>query len=278
MNNRYFTEKAFNKEYGKEMISAITVYENMTKSGFKEDALAIFDFDFTSNKKEKLDSLSKFLTDNYDFKLKNPEKEKDHWILQGDAIELPYTKDNLMFWAIDLYCKGFEFDCRLNGYGALTDPENLTYLNLQSVDSFHMKGMDALNKRNFGAAIIYFTVALKIDPKDKISLQARGYCKDEIHTWKAARRDYDQALEIDSNYVDALLIRATNKDDAGEHKEALKDYDKVIELEPENNLAYFNRGNTKFSLGDKIGACEDWTKAQSLGSPYAKDRLNAECK
>jgi len=84
-------------------------------------------------------------------------------------------------------------------------------------------------------------------------------------------------LKIDPNYVDALLTRATNKDDAGEHKDALKDYDKVIELDPKNDLAYFNRGNTKFSLGDKKGACEDWTKAKSLGSPYAQDRLNEEC-
>jgi len=279
MDNRYFTEDIFNKQYGQEMISAIRVYKNMTKSGFKENALATFDFDFTSNTKEKLDSLAKFLTDNYDFKLKSPKKEKDHWILQGDAIELPYTEDNLMFWALDLYCKGYEFDCRLNGYGALTDPKNLTYLKLenQKAESFFKKGIDALNKRNFGSAIIYFTIALKLDPKDKTSLQARGYCKDEIHTWKAARRDYDEALKIDPNYVDALLTRATNKDDAGEHKDALKDYDKVIELDPKNDLAYFNRGNTKFSLGDKKGACEDWTKAKSLGSPYAQDRLNEEC-
>ena len=280
MGNRYITEADFNNNYGKEMVSAITVYESMTKSGFKENALATFDFDFTSDTKEKLDSLAKFLTDNYNFRLRIPKKEEDHWIVQGDAIELPYTEDNLIFWALDLYCKGYEFDCRLSGYGALTDPKNLTYLNLdnQTADSFHKKGIDALDKRDFGAAINYFTTALKLDPKNKSTWLARGYCKDEIHTWKAARKDYDQALEIDPNYVDALLIRATNKDDAGEHKEALKDYNKVIQLEPKNDLAYFNRGNTKFSLGDKKGACEDWTKSKSLGSPYAQDRLNAECK
>jgi len=280
MNNRYFTKEDFNANYGKEVISAIDVYQRMTKSGFKENALATFDFDFTSDTKEKLDSLAKFLTDNYDFKLKSPEKKEGHWIVEGDAIELPYTEDNLMFWALDLYCKGYEFDCRINGYGALTDPKNLTYLSLenQTADSFHNKGIDALNKRDFGAAIIYFTTALKLEPENKATLQARGYCKDEIRAWKAARKDYDKALEIDPNYVDALLITATNKDDAGEHKEALKDYDKVIQLEPTNDLAYFNRGNTKFSLNDKKGACEDWTKAKSLGSPYAQDRLAAECK
>jgi len=280
MNNRYFTEEDFNAQYGKEMVSAITVYERMTKSGFKENALATFDFDFTSNTEEKLDSLAMFLTDNYGFKLKTPKREEDHWIVQGDAIELPYSGDNLMFWALDLYCKGYEFDCRLGGYGALTDPKNLVYLNLehQTADSFHKKGIDALDKRNFGAAIIYFTTVLRLDSKNKATLLARGYCKDEIHTWKSARKDYDEALKMDPNYVDALVIRGTNKDDAGEQEEALKDYDKAIQIDPENDLAYFNRGNTKFSLGDKKGACEDWTKAKSLGSPYASDRMTAECK
>jgi tetratricopeptide (TPR) repeat protein len=280
MNTRFFPKDEFNKQYGKEMVGAVTVYEQMTKNGFRHNALATFDFDFVSDKKEKLDSLSKFLTDNYNYKMKAVKKEQDQWILEGDAIELPYDEDNLMFWAIDMYCKGYEFDCRLNGYGALTDPKNLTYLDLKndSAETFFKKGIAAINKRNFGAAIIYFTMALKIDPKQAKTWQARGYCKDEIYTWKAARRDYEKALEIDPTNVDALLTLATNKDNAGEHTEALKDYDQVLTLEPENDLAYFNRGNTKFSLGDKKGACEDWTKAKSLGSPYAQDRLNAECK
>jgi tetratricopeptide (TPR) repeat protein len=280
MAKRFFTEEDFNKQYGKEMVSAVTVYERMTKNGFKDNALATFDFDFVSDKKEKLDSLSKFLNDNYHYKLKAVKKQDGQWMLEGEAIELPYTEDNLMFWAIDLYCKGYEFDCQLNGYGALTDPKNITYLDLKkdSAESFHKKGIDAINKRDFGAAIIYFTIALEIDPKKAKTWQARGYCKDEIYIWKAARRDYEKALEIEPNNVDALLILATNKDNAGEHKEALIDYDKVLKLEPENDLAYFNRGNTKLSLGDKKGACADWTKAKSLGSPYAQDRLDAECK
>ena len=280
MTKRFFSEEEFNKRYAKEMVSAVAVYERMTKNGFKDNALATFDFDFVSDKKEKLNSLSKFLNDNFSYKLKEVKKQDGQWILAGDAIELPYTEDNLMFWAIDLYCKGYEFDCKLNGYGALTDPNNLTYLDFKndSAEAYHKKGIEAINKRDFGAAIIYFTVAIEIDPKKAKTWQARGYCKDEIYTWKAARRDYEKALEIEPNNVDALLTFATNKDNAGEHKDALEVYDKVLQLEPENDLAYFNRGNTKFSLDDKKGACADWTKAKSLGSPYAQDRIDAECK
>jgi tetratricopeptide (TPR) repeat protein len=280
MSKRFFTEEEFNQQYGKEMISAINVYERMSKSGFKENALAKFDIDFISDKKEKLDTLSEFLTANYNYTLKPPRQEQETWILEGDAVELPYNKDNLLFWAIDLYCKGYEFDCRPNGYGALTDQKNLTYWNLEkeTAETYHKKGIDAINKRNFGAAIIYFTTALQIDPKKTKTWQARGYCKDEIFAWKAARSDYEKALEIEPNNVDALLTLATNKDNAGEHEAALLDYNKVLQLEPNNDLAYFNRGNTKFSLGDKTGACQDWKKAKSLGSSYAQQRIDAECK
>src|SRR5690606_15815009 len=100
MTKRFFSEDEFNKQYGKEMVSAVIVYERMTKNGFKDNALATFDFDFVSDKKEKLDSLSKFLNDSYNYKLKTPQKREGQWILEGDAIEFPYTKDNLMFWAI----------------------------------------------------------------------------------------------------------------------------------------------------------------------------------
>ena len=127
MDNRFFTKAAFSKDFGKEMASALAVYKRMANDGFKEYALATFDFDFTSNTKEKLDSLAAFLTANYGFTLEAPQKEKNLWALQGDAIAQPYSEDNLLFWAMDLYCKGYTFDCRLNGYGALTDPKHLVF-------------------------------------------------------------------------------------------------------------------------------------------------------
>lgn len=280
MDSRFFTKKEFNSGYSEEKYAATNVYKRMLKDGFKDYALAKFDIDFISDSSQKLYILSAFLQENYDFKFEKPVQDDDHWILTGTATALPYTEEDLMFWVIDLYCKGYEFDCRLDGYGALSDPDSLSYLEADPevpVD-FYNEGLNEINKRNFGKAIIYFSVAIKSSPKMKEAWQARGYCKEMIYSYKAARRDYDKALEIDPDYTDALLIRATNKDDAGEYDGALKDYNRVIELEPDNGLAYYNRGNTKFNLGDKSGACMDWTKAKSLGDTNAQKRLDAECK
>ncbi len=280
MDNRFFTRKEFNSGYSEEKQAAIDVYKRMFKDGFKDYTLAKFDLDFISNSSQKLDTLSAFLQENYDFTFKKPVQEDDHWILAGTATALPYTEEGLIFWVIDLYCKGYEFDCKLNGYGALSDPDSLSDLDVETEMpvGFYEKGLIEIDKRNFGKAIICFSVEIKSSLKMKEAFQARGYCKEMIYSYKAARRDYDKALEIDPDYADALLSRATNKDDAGEYDGALKDYNHVIELEPDNGLAYYNRGNTKFNLGDKSGACMDWSKAKSLGDANAQKRLNVECK
>jgi tetratricopeptide (TPR) repeat protein len=101
--------------------------------------------------------------------------------------------------------------------------------------------------------------------------------KDKLHTWKAARRDYDKAIELAPDFTDAIVNRAANKDEAGEYEDAIADYTKVIEIKPDDAMAYFNRGNSKLNLKDKKGACEDWNKAKELGAEYAEDRITELC-
>lgn len=279
-NKRFFGEEEFFNDFKEECEKALNVFEQMCENGFTENALAVFDFDFVSDKKEKLTTLKEFFETNYTYSFQEIIKKDSLFTLTGETLKLPFDEDGLLFWAIDLYTKGFEFDCILSGYGSLTDSQNLEFLDLTTSSSsdYFESGLELLNKKNYSNAIIDFGTAIRIDPTNKEAYQARGYCKDELKVPKMAREDYDKAIEIDPNYVDALLIRATNKDDAAEHEEALRDYDKVIKIDPGNNLAYYNRGNTRFSLGDKSGACNDWAKAKELGSEYAQERLDKECK
>lgn len=279
-NKRFVSEEEFNNDFKGEAEKALAVYERMTESGFKENALAVFDFDFVSNKKEKLNELKAFFETNYSYKFNAIEKSDSNWLLNGETLQLSFDEDSLMFWAIDLFTKGFEFDCILTGYGSLTDPNNLEFLDLlqNSSEYYYTKGIECISKRNFSNAIIDFTTSIRIDPNNKESFSARGYCKEELQVSKMAKDDYDKAIEIDPNFIEALLYRATNLDNSGEHHKAILEYDKVIQLEPQNHLAYFNRGNSKFSLNNKISACADWTKAKELGSEYAQERLDMECR
>lgn len=278
-NKRFFSEEGFYNDFNEEAEKALSVYERMNRNGFKKNALAVFDFDFVSDKKEKLNKLKDFFETNYSYKFNAIEKSDSNWLLNGETLKLSFDEDGLMFWAIDLFTKGFEFDCILTGYGSLTDPNNSEFLDLTQNSSkyYYEKGLKCISKGNFSNAIIDFTTSIRIDPNNKASFSARGYCKDELQVPKMAKDDYDKAIEIDPTYIEVLMYRATNLDNSKKHEEALTEYNKVIELEPENHLAFFNRGNTKFSLNDKAGACNDWTKAKELGSEYAQERLEVEC-
>lgn len=279
MDNTFFTLEQFNENFAKEMVSASEVYERRKESGMKDYSLAKYDFVYISDDKGKLNSLAAFLQSNYNYSKLEIKKQKKHWELSGEATEFPVDEDNLLYWALDLYCKGYEFDCILDGYGAMGDPNNQGFPNMKensSADYFNL-AIDAYNNRNLGMAIVHFTTSIRIDPSDPDSWYSRGIAKDELYTWKSARQDYDKAIELAPDFVEAIINRAANKDNAGEYEDALKDYNKAIELEPENAMAYFNRGNTKYNMEDRQAACEDWHKAKELGADYAQERIDDNC-
>jgi tetratricopeptide (TPR) repeat protein len=280
MENIFFTKVQFNSNFGKEMASANSVYEQRKISGMDDFALATYDFIFIADEQDKLTRLGNFLSASYGYQINELKKRDEYWELTGDATEFPVDENNLMYWALDLYCKGYEFDCKLDGYGAMGDPKSqrFTDMGANNADYYFGLAMQAYNKRNLGMAIIHFSTAIKINPNDPDSWYSRAIVKDELHTWKAARRDYDKAIELAPDFIDAIVNRAANKDGAGEYDEAIEDYNTAIVLDSQNAMAYFNRGNSKFNKKDNKSACEDWNKAKELGANYAQQRIDDHCK
>ena len=177
-----------------------------------------------------------------------------------------------------MFCKGYEFDCILDGYGATSDPDlGSPTMDIGLEDHYFDLGLEAYNKRNFGMAIINSSTAIKIKPSDPNSWYSRAIAKENLFAWKSARQDYDKAIALAPNFVDAIVNRGANKDEAKEYAEAIKDYSKAIEIQPENAMAYFNRGNSKSKIGDKNGACKDWHRSKELGADYADERINKMC-
>lgn len=279
MPNRFFSQKEFNDQFGSEMASAAAVYERRRADGMKDYSLATYDFVFISDEAGKLQSLGAFLKQNYGYKINEIDEYDGYYELTGDATEFPVDENNLMYWALDLYCKGYEFDCKLDGYGASGDPNNQAFPDLSSnlYDTYFDKAMRAYDQQNLGMAAIHLSTAIKIDATDPNAWYSRGIVKDELYTWKSARRDYDKAIELAPDFVEAIINRAANKDEAGEYSEAIDDYTTAIGFEPANAMAHFNRGNSKFNIGDKTGACEDWKKAEILGADYARKRIDKDC-
>lgn len=279
MRERYFNHEQFVANFGKEMASASDVYHLRKRDGVPDYAYATFDFIYISDSKSKLEDLSSFFSHQYGFKIRKIEKENDHWLLEGNATRFPVDEDNLMFWALDLYCKGYQFDCVLDGYGAIEETDVLDIPKLEKNDVTHYfeLAMEAYNNQNLGMAIVHFSTAIKIDPEDPNSWYSRAIIKDDLHTWKAARRDYDMAISLAPDFVDAIVNRGANKDNAGEFESAIDDYNDAIRIDPMNAMAFFNRGNSKHNIKDIKGACEDWKKAMDLGAEYALERIEKYC-
>ncbi|MRG43492.1 tetratricopeptide repeat protein [Chitinophaga sp. SYP-B3965] len=275
MEGRFFTQEQFIKQFSEEVLWAAAVYDRLIKSGFQEYALGEFDFLFVADQREKLEKLSAFLTNTYGLKIGEIGEKEGLLGFTGISPMFPIDQDNLLAWGIDLYFKGFEFDCKLDGYGTFASPDNKEFPNLElsQLAYYFDLGISSYNNRNYGASIIHFTSAIKIFPENPNTWYSRAIAKEAIFLTAKAREDYDKAIELAPTFKEAYINRAVNKSETEDYTSAIEDFNKAIELDANNAPVYFNRGNIKYALGDKDGAIEDWKKAKGLGADYAADRL-----
>lgn len=121
VDNQFFTWSNFVESFGREMRIAEDIFSKMAKAGLKENCLCRFDFTFVSNREEPLLRLSEFLRAHYPYETESPHAEEMGWELGGRTDEIAVTADNLMYWALDMAKRGYEFDAEFDAYGALYD-------------------------------------------------------------------------------------------------------------------------------------------------------------
>jgi len=285
MENTFITWQDFVDGFGKEMVSADDVYNNMLNHGLVDNSMAKFDYHFISDKEKNLEALKAFLIEHYPYENKEiKEIENELWELNGITNEIPVTQDNLLYWGLDMYKRGYEFDSKIDGYGAMFDHNNpkLPDLKVSLEDQYFNKAIEEYHRGNLSGAIINWNLVLEINPNDPNSYYSRGIVKNELYTWKSAMNDYNRAIEIAPDFISAIVNRATLKDENGDLEGAIDDYNRVLEFEnidvEQKQRIYFNRGNTKFNMGDKNNACKDWIRALELGADYAQERIDDHCK
>ena len=284
MEQKFFTWDNFVDGFGKEMVSAEEVFERMVNSGLKDNCLTKMDFTFISDKKENLQKLGKFIKSHYPYSVQEVRKYGKLWEINGETNEIPMTADNLLYWGLDMYKRGYEFDAKLDAYGGPFDPKEQKFTEIDSskADYYFDKGLDCYNNGDLSGALFNWTLTIQIDPTDPNAYYSRAIVKNELYTWKSALKDYDKALEIAPKFVSALINRGGLKDENGDYQGAIADYETVLKLDKleaeQKQQAYFNLGNTYFNLKDKKTACENWNKALENGAEYAKERINEHCK
>lgn len=284
MDNKYITWDDFVDGFGKEMAVAEDVFNNMAKNGLKNNTMTKMDFTFISDKKENLIKLGEFLKTHYPYTVQEVKRFDKLWEINGETNEFPMTADNLLYWVLDMYKRGYEFDATIDAYGGLADSKTAKFptLDATKADFYFDQGLECYNNGDLSGSIFNWTLAIEVDSKDPNAYYSRAIVKSELYTWKSALKDYDKALEIAPKFVSALINRGGLKDENGDYQGAITDYETVLKLDKleaeEIQQAYFNLGNTYFNLKDKKTACENWNKALENGAEYAKERINEHCK
>lgn len=211
----------------------------MVSDGLTHYSMLAFDFHFLSDSREKLINLAELLENSYQFKVKDPVRtENGLWDLSGETNRFPVTEDNLVYWTLDMYKRGYEFDAKLDGFGALYDKSAQSFPPFGTVpaEEFFNKGLGYYNQGNLSGAIIEWTNTLEVDANDADALYSRAIVKNELYASNAAMIDYDKAIEIAPNFSSALLNRGALKDDNGDHQGAIADYLTVLESTPNDEI------------------------------------------
>jgi tetratricopeptide (TPR) repeat protein len=281
MAERFFLPDEFPGKFREEMVLAAEIYHRIQGSSFKEYAYAVFDAYFISDSEQKLAALGNFFTEFYEANVTGIQPKNDgQWELTAAFPQFPLDEHNLLCWAADLLLKGYEFDCKLDGYGTYANAENNEFPDEAParLPWYFDEALKAYNNRNFSTSAIYFSSAIRIFPENANAWYSRGTAKDAIFLRARAREDYDKAISLSPSFVEAYINRGVNKDLAGAYEAALEDFRKALELDGDNAMAYFNMGNTRHNMGNTHAACEDWRKASALGAAYADEQLRRHCK
>jgi tetratricopeptide (TPR) repeat protein len=281
--NSYFPWKNFADNFPKEIAGAKDVYTNMLNSGVKDNSLTQMDFTFVSDRKENLINLGDFIKSHYPYTLLEINSYEGLWEISGQTNPIPITSENIIYWVLDIYKRGYEFDAKLDAYGGLYDPneQNFPDLSGEKEDFYFDKGLACYENGDLSGSIINWSLTLNINPKKVNSLYSRAVVKNELYRWKAALKDYDNAIEIAPDFIAALLNRGGLKDENGDYQGAIADYEKILSFDhidaDDKQNVYYNLGNTMLNLENKELACQYWNKALEFGADYAKDRINKHC-
>ncbi len=129
------------------------------------------------------------------------------------------------------------------------------------------RGCQALAKKNYDAAIHFFSLALRSFPQSASILFNRGLAFYHKGNFPAAIQDYTESLQLKPTSAKIYNNRGLCYQSLKNHQKAVADFSKAIELNPDFAGAYYNRASAYFSLNDFERAWQDLQKARALGYP-----------
>src|SRR3984957_17579878 len=162
------------------------VFDKMEGGGLKDGYLSVFDFTFQSNRGQNLERLKQFLQSHYPYSITGIKSNGSEWDLDGKTAEIPVTADNLMYWALDMAKRGYEFDAELDAYGAPFDPADQKLFDADRAqdDSLFAPGVQQYPHGDLSGALMTWSAVIALNPKNADAYYSRAIVKNELYTWK----------------------------------------------------------------------------------------------
>ena len=150
-------------------------------------------------------------------------------------------------------------------------------------EAYYGRGLAYANSMQPALAIVDYTQAIKLNPKDKRYYvnRAAAYLHlesdDRARDAKEALRDCESALALDPDYYEAYFARALARDRLGELDKSLEDYSHLLEKfpgNPQNKETLANRGTVYNKLGQNDKELQDYNAALALDPTHHGARFN----
>jgi tetratricopeptide (TPR) repeat protein len=113
------------------------------------------------------------------------------------------------------------------------------------------RGLGYLRNKEYDKAIIDFSEAILINPKNPFAFDNRGDAWREKKNFERALADYNEALAIEPTFTSALLNRGITHELAGDNAKARADYEAALNQKGDRAIDKWAREQAKSRL-DKL--------------------------
>ena len=143
--------------------------------------------------------------------------------------------------------------------------------------------VENVQKKNYEAAINFFTYVIENFEQDSLAYFDRGLAKKMLRDYDGAIADFTAQIKFDSTNADSYFLRGIVKDHLEDYKGAIKDYQSAIHFDFGNSDAHFFLGRDKLRLGQIYESQQDFMNAVKINpenatawafSAWAKIQLN----
>ena len=114
------------------------------------------------------------------------------------------------------------------------------------------RGLGYLRSKQYDKAIIDFSEAILVNPKNPFAFDNRGDAWREKGNYERALADYNEALSIEPGFASSLLNRGITYELMGEKVKAREDYEKALNQKGDRAIDDWARRQARNRL-DKLG-------------------------